>query len=311
MPVTISSLDAVAVQFSNGWIWEGEDLRHQEGTGQRVEDPEALNGAAWRGTPGDAAGWWHGPYTLALPTWRDYQVYYRRKSPQTSGAAPLAILDIVDNLSTRAYASRTLAGQDLATAHYEEVALDLVYQNTAPTYNGEPNGLEFRTWFQAQADLYLDRVSVFTMPQDLPAPTWRVPGTEGEHTGVARLLDEAGNHYDVPVTTRVDATPPEELGTTADGATRVMDVLSGLDTSSAAWSASANGGRTWSEWQTLPITPTVQPGATVGVLDEVLLQAPEEAGDLVRLRIRDMAGNWRVMPPFIVELPLVVRGGAG
>lgn len=309
VPITVTSPDAVAVQFSNGWVWEGEDLAHE--TGERVNDPEALNGVAWRGTAGGVLGWWYGPYALDLPTWANYQVYFRLKTPQPSGTTPLAFLDVVDNRSTRTYATRPLAGADFATPGYEEFPLDIVLGSIAPTYDGQPNGLEFRTWFQGVGDLYLDRVAVFCPPQPLPAEPWGVKPAEGEQIVLVRLLDRAGNAHDVPVRVQLDLTPPQVVEATGTSAV-VRDTVSGLDPASAAWSSSTDGGRTWSPWRAvaLPTVPTVPPTATVGITEDILLAAPEGTEGEIRLRVRNMAGHWLVLPARPV-IPLIFRGQAG
>ena len=306
VPITITSPDAVAVQFSNGWIWEGEDLQHD--TGERVDDPEALNGVAWRGTAGGVLGWWYGPYALDLPAWKNYQVSFRLKAPQPSGTTPLAFLDVVDNRSTRTYASRPLVGDDFATPRYEEFSLDLALGAIAPTYNGEQNGLEFRTWFQGVGDLYLDRVAVFGTPRPLPAAPWGARNVEGEQTVLVRLLDRAGNALDIPVQVRLDLAPPQVVET-AKGAVVVRDTVSGLDPASAAWSSSSDGGKTWSPWRAIPVsgTPTLPPTATVGLTEDLHLAAPEGTAGLIRLRVRDMAGHWLVLPGS-PSIPLVLRG---
>ncbi len=291
VPVTISSPDAVAVQFSNGWIWEGEDLRHQEGTGARVADPEALNGAAWKGTAGSSVrGYWYGPYVLDLPPWRNYQVYFRLKSPRTWGTTPLAVIDASDNQGTRVYQSRVISGQDVPTGGYHEYVLDVAYQSTEPTYHGVENGLEFRTWYESIADLSLDRVAVFSAPQNLPASPWEVRA-EGAQSVTVRLLDRAGNFLDVPVTVHVDATAPEALEVTP-GAALVRDAVSGLDTRTAEWSASPTSDGPFSAWKAISLT------APVGTTAAVRIQAPAGTSGYVRLRVRDVAGNELVLPTY-------------
>jgi hypothetical protein len=278
------------VQFSNAWAWEGEALYHEADTGRPVCDTAALNGQAWEGRAGvDRAGAWFGPYTCDLPTWRDYQVYFRLRTPSRSANAELALLDVVDNQGRRTYDQRPLSGADFQRDNvYEEFRLDLAYKGRSPTC-ADPNisdGLEFRTAFRSTGDLYLDRVIVFGAPQSLSTGTlyWTVASREGPQAVTVRFLDAAGNAKDQVVTVRLDWTAPRWLSFGPRTAL-VQDVLSGLDTTSAAWSVSQDGGVTWGAWQ--PITLAASPGITT----PQTLTAPEVSGTHLRFRVRDMAGN--------------------
>ena len=51
--LTTPSDGAAWMLLSNGWYWEGEDLRHQSGTS--VSDAAAWNGSAWLGRGGRTA----------------------------------------------------------------------------------------------------------------------------------------------------------------------------------------------------------------------------------------------------------------
>ncbi len=315
VPVTISSPDAVAVQFSNNWVWEGEDLDHQAGSGSRVADPQALNGIAWKGTAGPDAGWWFGPYTLDLPPWRAYQVIFRLKSPRTFGAEALALLDVVDNRSTRVYQQRTLAGQDVPTVGYYDYALDVAYQSTAATYEGQQNGVEFRTMYRSVADVYLDRVSVFSAPLSLPTGPWEVRPAEGPQSITARLLDQAGNALEIPLTVQLDLTPPQQIEMGIGTAT-VRDTVSGLNVRTAEWSSSTVRDFYFDKWTPIPLTEPM------GTKEAVRLQAPAGTTGWIRLRIKDVAGNQlnvntytllptpTPVPPFKAPvLPLIEYGG--
>lgn len=291
---TLSSPDATRVQFSNAWAWEGEGLYHEANTGRQVADAAALNGQAWEGRAGvDRAGAWFGPYTCDLPTWRDYQVYFRLRTPNRgvqlyAPTVELALLDVADNQGRRIYAQRSLSGADFQRDNaYEEFRLDLAYKSRSPTC-ADPNisdGLEFRTAFRATGDLYLDRVIVFGAPQSLASPTyWTVSAIEGSQTVTVRFLDAAGNARDQVVTIRLDWTAPRWLSFGTRTAL-VQDTLSGLDPSSAAWAVSQDGGATWGAWQ--PIALAASPGVTT----PQTLSAPLVSGTHLRFRVRDMAGN--------------------
>jgi hypothetical protein len=286
---TLSSPDAAWVQFSNGWAWEGEELYHEPGTGQRASDPAALNGQAWRGQAGiDRAGAWFGPYTCSLPSWKDYQVYFRMKTPNRAISAELALLDVADDQGRRKYVERSLTGADFQRDDtYEEFRLNLAYTSRWPTCDDPDisDGLEFRTAFRATGDLYLDRVMAFSAPQPLSSPFyWTISSTEGAQRITVRLLDAAGNASDRVVTVNLDMTPPRWLsfGTRA---ALVQDALSGLDTASAAWSISTDGGGSWGAWQPIELA------AALGTTSPVALVAPAVSGTHLRFRVRDMAGN--------------------
>ncbi len=149
--------------FSHNWIWEGEDLPHQANSGVKIYDQSALNGYAWRGRSGvDSPGYWFGPYTHQLPTYRPYRAYFRLKSGDVTTTAEVAILDVVDNYGQSLLGLLRLRGIDFREPNvYQEFGVDLDY-NYDPS--GTP-GLEFRTYFTGIADLALDRVMVLTYPE--------------------------------------------------------------------------------------------------------------------------------------------------
>lgn len=287
--LTLTSGDAARVQFSNNWVWEGENLRHQPDSGRPVSDTAALNGQAWYGRAStDVAGAWYGPYTCELPSEREYQVYFRLKAPSRAITRELTTIDISDDQGRMVYTSRVLSGTDFIRDNvYEEFALNLSYTSRRTTCR-DPNvedGLEFRTWFRDTGDLLLDRVAVFSAPQPLASPIyWDVRPVEGEQGVIVRFLDAAGNTADYLVAVRVDLTPPTWLGYGMLTA-QVQDSLSGLDTTSAQFAVSQDGGATWNAWQALSLAETP------GITQPVQLAAPAVSGTHLRFRIRDMAGN--------------------
>ncbi|OGO04030.1 MAG: hypothetical protein A2Y73_01450 [Chloroflexi bacterium RBG_13_56_8] len=106
-------------------------------------------------------------------------------------------------------------------------------------------------------------------------------------------------------------TPPAWLSYAPDDwVTSVQDSLSGLDTTSAAWSKSLDGGDTWGAWQTISLQ------AISGITLPLQLEAetPYERGVLVRFRIRDMAGNEGISYPLAAEhvwMPMLWKGAGG
>lgn len=270
--------DAVYVQFSNNWLWEGEDLSHN--TGELVDDAAASNGHAWRGTTG-TPGTWFGPYYYLLPAAPSYQAYFRLKTSSREPAVDLALLDVADGSGSHILAQRTLSSADLAKANgYEEIPLTFSYGT------GAQGGLEFRTWFRGNRDLTLDCVTVFSSPRPLAATlNWDVARRDGEQRIIVRFLDAAGNLYDRAVTVRLDLTPPAMTQQGANAAL-AQDTVSGLNPASARYSESSDGGANWGPWQALTGLPA-SPGTTA----PVSLSAPAGAANDVRFSIADMAGN--------------------
>ncbi len=306
--VTISGSEATAIQFSEGWAWEGESLPYWAGTAQVVADPAASGGLALAGLAGqNSPGAWYGPYTCALPPGRDYEVFYRFKTSDRTRSIGLLTIDVADAQGARRYAERPLAAQEFsASGVYEEFSLRFSYGAQAPTCATPTSGdgLEFRTWYSGAGDLYLDRIAAFSAPITLTAAmtaSWPLP-QEGLHPLTVRLRDVAGNSADFPLTVGVDLTPPQWL-TVTPPALWVQDALSGLDPASAAWAASYDGGKTWAPWQPLTVE------ASVGITAPVQLEAPappegSSARTHLRYRIRDVAGNWVESAPLLIPLDL-------
>jgi hypothetical protein len=286
VPFTLSNSNASRVQFSNGWIWPRSTLSQADGV--------------WNN---DYTHVWYGPYTCALPANQSYDVYYRLKTADRTSAAGVGIIDISDTEGWRVYAQRELAGADFVRNDtYEEMARHFTYgaQPASCAEGDGGDGLEFRTWYTNTAALSLERVAVFGGTQAAAGTvTWGVNAVEGAQQVTVRLLDDAGNALDREVTVHVDTQAPRFLSVSGRTA-RVQDGTSGLDVSSVAWSSSADGGATWGEWHALAVS------AAQGTTAAVDVQAPAEAGDYVRFRAGDVAGNQaqqgpthRTMLPFI------------
>jgi len=175
--------------FSHNWVWEGEDLPHQANSGIKVYDQSALNGYAWRGRAGiHTPGYWYGPYTHQLPTYRPYRAYFRLKTSDVTTTAEVAVLDVVDRYGQTLLGLLRLRGIDFREPNvYQEFGVDL-------NYNYNPSntpGLEFRTYFTGAADLVLDRVLVVTYPE--PYQGTMTFDTEGVSNLRVKFIDGAGN----------------------------------------------------------------------------------------------------------------------
>ncbi len=306
IPFHLTAQGATKVQFSNGWLWDGAQVYepyHESKTGQVDSTGTAWFGRGGRG--GNKAGFWYGPYTCDLPSPGDYQVYFRMKTPDRTLQGELAVVDVSDGGGSNIYAQRSISAEDFARNDtYEEFRLNLAYPANQATCGNEMarDELEFRTQYRATGDLYLERISVFSAPAPFASDLyWNVRSVEGAQTVVVRFLDDAGNAQDVPVTVRVDTSAPRWLSVEGPVAL-VQDAVSGLDTASAAWSASTDGGHTWSAWQ--PFNVTVAAGVQV----PIQLQAPEITDATYAFRIKDLAGNtsFSNMAP-VLWLPLIIK----
>ncbi len=278
--LTTQADDARWMAFSNGWHWEGEEMRHQ--TGRLVEDAAAWNGQAWMGlAASDQQGWWYGPYLEGLPTGRSYRVYFRLKTSDRNTSASVASIDVTDDFGRNTYISRDLTGQDFrGQLIYQEPYVDFTY------YRHDDYGLEFRTFYAAESDLYLDRVYLFRAPMDYAGTAqWILPQGDGPKEVAARYVDAAGNVSPVyAITIVLDTEPPQWLGWDGSAA-QVRDELSGLQVGTAEYAASSDGGTTWGVWRPAIINATEGTTATVSV------SAPADGFTNLRFRIADRAGN--------------------
>jgi hypothetical protein len=283
--LTTSSDSAAWTLLSNGWYWEGEALHHQSGT--TVSDAAAWNGSAWLGRGGsDPAGWWYGPYFRGLPTGRSYRVFFRLRTPDLS-STNIATIDVSDQGGTNIYSSRQLTGADFPGNVYAEPFLDFSY------YRQDDMGLEFRTLYTGQKDLYLDRVHVFRSPRPYGSTVeWALPEGDGWKEVNARYTDAAGNLSPVySIKVLLDSTAPQWSGW--DGAAAlVRDSLSGLQISSAQSATSRDGGSDWGDWRALTLTATEGTTATVAV------RVPADGATHVRFRITDRARNLSESPAY-------------
>lgn len=331
LTITIASLSATdpspgsgaqAMAFSNaGWAWEGEGLYHEAGTGEQVDDADALNGKAWRGLAGvHISGAWYGPYTTVLQPGRAYRAYFRLKTGDATTTAEVATLDVVDDAGVRLLGLRRLRGTDFRAAGvYQEFPVDLIYDEAGTA------GLEFRTAFRSTADLYLDRVLIVSYPVPLADSTqWRLPPGGGLKTVTVKFIDGAGNvSADLTRTVFIsDTRPPTgwqgfvvEWGEGWEAFTStvgVFDEFSGLNVDSARYRLSVDGGLSWGDW-----TPAACTGlsATVDVqtvtASAVPLSQSQEISGYIQFQIADMHGNigattYRVHR-WTVYLPLVTR----
>ena len=99
------------------------------------------------------------------------------------------------------------------------------------------------------------------------------------------------------------------LSRTPDISIAVQDTVSGLQTATAAYQYSTDGGGTWSDW--LPASVTGANGSisgeTVSALSVQFCQDSMD-GNLVRFRVSDRAGNTGESDPCVVQIDTVAPG---
>jgi hypothetical protein len=287
--LNLSCADCVSMQYSRDWLWESETQPHQPNTGRAIADSAAANGQAWLGRVGDTAGAWYGPYYCGLPAPGDYEAVFWLRSGRTDVMSTVAQLDVSDEGGLRILnGPLDLTGADFAdTTHYQAVRLPFHYPDAGTTCQNPAvkDGLELRTWFKAQADLYLDRVAIFTAPQAFASTlSLPLPQSDGRYPIQVRFLDQAGNAS--PVYTQVvmvDHTPPTASAPAAAG-WQVADAVSGLDASGAEVSLSTDG-MIFDRWTPMPLTMAADG------LSGLIAAQPGWSGRVVRVRVHDRAGN--------------------
>ncbi|HIQ05496.1 MAG TPA: SpoIID/LytB domain-containing protein [Anaerolineae bacterium] len=304
-----------SVGFSNGWLWEGEDLFHRPGTGIVISDATALNGYAWWFRAGvDRPDWAYGPYTDELPPGKLYRAYFRLRSHDAYTTARVAYLDVADDAGATLLGLRWVRGLDFRFPDtYQEFPVDFWYPELGST------GLEFRVRFLGIADLALDRVLVTSLPQTVAsAMNWRLSPGEGSKQVIAKLVDAAGNpSIDITASVQlVDRQPPHHWRLlsptgwisqtpTVTATAQVEDEISGLAPTTAAYSFSNDGGQQWSEWQ-LAATSALTGSARPETLSALAIPLGGEGADRnqVRFRVADVRGHLAESPAYPIARDL-------
>jgi uncharacterized protein YkwD len=181
--VTLYGLDGGGlpmVQFSLGWLADDTYVTFGKlwGNGERVNDPSAWGGTAYRLFPGagESSAWvWDTSFIKDVPM----VAYFRMKvSDNTSGGEVARIT--VKGGGTE-YGPLSLRGVDFtAPGQYQEFAVNF-------TFHSNPNHafLVFQFWRSGAADVFVDAVSIFSVPQPVsPTMTWTVPGGNYRGQGV-------------------------------------------------------------------------------------------------------------------------------
>ncbi len=176
------------MMFSNNWEWQGENQNVQAGSGDVVNDADALNERALRGLVGiNSAGAWYGPYTNVLAGNQAYRAYFRLKTDHITTPNEIALLDVVSDGGATIRGLKSVHGTDFKAANqYQEFYVDFA----GPT----ATDMEFRVAYHAVADLWLDRILVVRYPIAYGTSSqWTLSPGNGLKRVIAKFADGAGN----------------------------------------------------------------------------------------------------------------------
>lgn len=318
LPLTITAAAGERVGFHGGWVWQGETLFHTANSGALAVDLAAADGLAWLAQSGvHQAGVWYGPYTTVLAAGYSYRaLFWLRAGILPAGedeavqpATPLARLDVTDRGGEVQLGLRDVWASDFASAAYQPVAVDF-------HIFAEPEGLEFRIAWRGTVDLALDRVEIWTLPderwQDGQPVLWALSATAGEQRAAVAAFDRAGNVSPATiVTTVVDLAPPTVTLTQTEVTTGVVEWSWLAQDDATGVAAVEVEVRTEDDWAPHINSPFAAEGS--------LSFAVEEEGVLyARLRARDGVGRvsaWQERPLVAgaheLFLPLVKQELAG
>ncbi len=179
------------MQFSLGWLADDgfSTFSKYWGNGERVNDPAAWGGTAFRLYPGDGESFawvWTTEFVKDAPL----VAYFRLKVNDNTSTDEVARISVKGGGTE--YGPVSLKGADFAAANqYQEFPL-------AFTYNTNPDDvfLIFQFWRSGPADVYVDAVSIFAAPQPVsPNITWNVPGGNYRGQGVWVRYTDGGSQF--------------------------------------------------------------------------------------------------------------------
>jgi hypothetical protein len=189
--VTLYNLDGGNLdQVQFGFSWAVDDtfgtFGLNWGNGERVNDPDALGGTAFRLRPGagESYAWvWTTEFVKEMPL----AAYVRLKVVDNSAGGEVARFSVSGGGTT--YGPLSLRGIDFTAANqYQEFMLPFTFHN-----NPDEVFLIFNFWRSGNVDLYVDAVHIFTAPVPLTSPfELAVPGDNYRGQGVwVRYTDGA------------------------------------------------------------------------------------------------------------------------
>lgn len=258
--VTLYSLDSAGwpqVQLSLGWLADDTfgTFNKWWGNGERVNDPAAWGGTAYRLYPGDGESFaWVWDTTFIKDT--PLVAYFRLKVNRNTDNSEVARLSIKGGGTE--YGPLSLRGTDFVTANqYQEFALPFTF-HTHP----DDEFLIFQFWRSGEADLYVDAVSIFSTAQAVATPlTWTVPGGNYRGQGVWVRYTNGSQFSAITEATTVQPTlhvsPPALTFLAVRGGNRppAATLTVASDCSTLRWQVSTN----------VPWLQTQVNGNTVGV----------------------------------------------
>jgi uncharacterized protein YkwD len=181
--VTLYNLDGKGlpqVQFSLGWLADDTFGTFDKlwGDGERLSDPAAWGGTAYRLYPGnmESSAWvWDTTFIKDTPL----VAYFRLKVNDNTSTSEVARVSVKGGDTE--YGPLSLRGTDfIASDQYQEFPLNFTFNSTL-----DDAFLIFQFWQSGSADVYVDAVSIFSMPQAITSPlTWQVPGGNYRGQGV-------------------------------------------------------------------------------------------------------------------------------
>lgn len=172
------------VQFSLDWVGDDSDphFSFTPTSAARIEDGDAIGGAAVRLTGAGVVTLWAGDYLASQPG----VAYFRLKVSDNATTQTVAKLRVVG--PRRELAQRALRGSDFeVTGAYQEFAVPYAPDADAQT-------VTFRVDVTGAAEVVVDAVTLFSAPVAATAPLqWLSPERYLRNRGVqARLLREDG-----------------------------------------------------------------------------------------------------------------------
>jgi len=178
------------MELSLGWLLDDSDptFRLWWGNGERIADPAAWDGAAFRLRPGagESFAWL---YTTDFYKNTPLVAYFRLKVNDNTSNGEVARLSVKGGGIEQGL--RSLKGTDFSAANvYQDFRVPFTFFDTSDAF------LIFQIWRSGQADVSVDGVTVFSAPQPVTAPfTWQVPGGHDRGQGVWVRYSDGGNRF--------------------------------------------------------------------------------------------------------------------
>ena len=204
--VTLYDLDGGVfpqVQFSLGWLADDGfgTFNKWWGNGERVNDAAAWGGTSYRLYPGDGESFaWVYDTTFIKDT--PMVAYFRLKVNDNTSSSEVARISVKGGGTE--YGPLSLRGTDFtAPNQYQEFSLSF-------TFNTNPDDvfLMFNFWRSGNADVYVDAVSIFSVPQPITSPlTWSVPGNNYRGQGVWVRYTNGSQFSEISEATTTNETP--------------------------------------------------------------------------------------------------------